>query len=347
MDVLDHLTAHGHEQVTIARDPAAGYVGIVAIHSTALGPAVGGTRLRAYGSFDEALTDALRLSRGMTYKNALAGLPFGGGKSVLLGPPPPDRAAFFRAHARVIEQLGGAYVAGEDVGTTPADMQVMAEVTRHVGGLVSGVGDPSPYTAHGVRRAMEAAADARWGPGGLAGRTVAIQGLGSVGRHLASELAGFGARLIVADVDPGRVEDAVAAHGATMADPAAIHAAAADVFAPCALGGVLDDGTIPAIRAAIVCGAANNQLLEPRHAGDLAARGILYVPDYVANAGGVISGSVDLAGWPRARMTAALDGIYDTVRWVLALADADHLTPAAAADRLAEHRLAAGRASGT
>ncbi|MGE3277703.1 MAG: Leu/Phe/Val dehydrogenase [Vicinamibacterales bacterium] len=342
MDILSALTIGGHEQVTIARDPDAGYTGILAIHDTRLGPALGGTRLWTYASFDEALGDALRLSRGMTYKNALAGLPFGGGKSVLLGPPPPDRAAFFRAHARAVERLAGRYLTGEDVGTTPADMAVMAEITRHVGGLEAGVGDPSPFTARGVLRAMEAAADHVWGPGGLGGRTVAIQGLGNVGRHLAAALAARGVRLIVSDVDEARARAAVETHGAMAVAPDAIHQAPADIFAPCALGGGLDDTTIPALLALVVCGAANNQLAEPRHADALSDRGILYVPDFVANAGGVISGTVDLAGWDRARMDTALDGIYDTVQHVLDRATADGSSTAAAAERLAEARIAAG-----
>jgi len=339
IDLLQELESGGHERLIVSRDPAAGYTGIIAIHSTTLGPAVGGTRLRTYASFDEAVTDALRLSRGMTYKNALAGLPFGGGKSVLPGPAPADRAAFIRAHGRAVHELGGMFRTGEDVGTSPADMAVMAEVTPYVAGLESGMGDPSPFTAHGVVRAMQAAARETWGTDSLAGRTVAIQGLGHVGAHLAHELASLGARLVVADIDGARAREVASVHGATVLSPDVIVAAACDIFAPCALGGILDDTSIPAVAARIVCGAANNQLAESRHDGALAARGILYVPDYVANAGGVISGSVDLAGWSRSRMEAAVDAIYDTVRAVVRDSRTSDCPTGTAADRMAEARL--------
>ncbi len=348
-DLVAALQKYGHEHVNVCHDPASGYLGIIAIHSTVLGPAIGGTRLWRYASLDEALVDALRLSRGMTYKNALAGLPFGGGKSVLPAPlvgegaagtlAGPAREAFFRAHGRFIERLKGGYITGEDVGTSPADMALIARETRWVGGLTEGVGDPSPFTARGVCRAIEAASHALWGSDSLNGRTVAIQGLGNVGRHLAAELDARGARLIVADLDRTRVAEVVARHGATAVSPEAVLEAGADILAPCALGGILNDDSIPRLRVAAVAGGANNQLLDPRHGDALAARGILYVPDYVANAGGVISGSVDLAGWDRARMETALDGIYTTVGEVLARARDWKVAPHVAADRLAEVRL--------
>jgi len=343
-DLLAALESGDHERLIVSRDPTAGYTGIIAIHSTTLGPAVGGTRLRTYASFDEAMTDALRLSRGMTYKNAMAGLPFGGGKSVLLGPPPADRAALFRAHGRAVHQLGGTFRTGEDVGTSPDDMAVMADVTPYVAGLERGMGDPSPFTAHGVVRAMQAAAREVWGTDSLEHRTVAIQGLGHVGASLARELSALGARLVVADIDADRASAVAAAEGATLAAPDAIMTAACDILAPCALGGILDDASIPALRARMVCGAANNQLAESRHDAALAARGVIYVPDYVANAGGVISGSVDLAGWSRARMEDAIDAIYDTVRAVIEAARASGRPTGAAADGIAEARLAAGPA---
>lgn len=338
------LEQFGHEQLTICRDPSAGYVGIIAVHSTALGPAVGGTRLWHYPSLGRALIDALRLSRGMTYKNALAGLPFGGGKSVLLAPGQPldgpPREALFRAHARFVDRMKGLYITAEDVGTTPADMELMARETPHVAGLLRGVGDPSPFTARGVCRAMQAAAHTLWGRDTLEGRTVAIQGLGSVGSHLATDLAARGAQLLVTDVDPARVERVVAALGAVAIEPMDIFDVPVDIFAPCALGGVLDDETIPRLRVQAVVGAANNQLLEARHGDALASRQILYVPDYVANAGGVISGSVDIAGWDRARMHEQLDRIYDTVLEVCSRAREWETTPVRAADRLAEERIA-------
>ena len=338
----------GHQQVTLVRDPSAGYAGILAIHSTVLGPAVGGTRVRRYGSFEEAVSDALRLSRGMTFKNALAGLPFGGGKAVLMGPAPEGgeaRDAFFRAHGRAVEGLGGRFVTAEDVGTSPADMAVAAQETAHVAGLERGMGDPSPYTARGVLRAMEAAALDRWGTPELTGRLVALQGLGNVGMHLARLLRARGARLVVADVAEARVEVARRELDAEAVSPGEILAVEADILAPCALGGILNGDTVEGLRVEVVCGGANNQLGVLEDGDRLAARGILYVPDYVANAGGVITGGVDIAGWSRDRMEAALEGIFDTTRAVLAAAREWGVAPQRAADRLAEERLRAAGAA--
>ena len=350
MDLLALMHLSDHQQVTVVRDPSAGYVGIVAIHSTVLGPAVGGTRVWRYGSFEEAVADALRLSRGMTFKNALAGLPFGGGKAVLMGPVPEEgevREAFFRAHGRAVEGLGGRFVTAEDVGTSPADMEIAARETRHVAGLERGMGDPSPYTARGVLRAMEAAALDRWGTSELAGRRVAIQGLGNVGRHLARLLRERGARLVVADVAKGRVEAARQELDAEAVLPEEILGVEADILAPCALGGILDPDTVEGLQVEVVCGGANNQLQTLENGDRMAARGVLHVPDYVANAGGVITGGVDIAGWSRDRMEAALEGIFDTTGAVLAAAREWGVAPQRAADRLAEERLqAAGVESG-
>ncbi|WP_437567820.1 Glu/Leu/Phe/Val dehydrogenase dimerization domain-containing protein [Sorangium sp. So ce542] len=345
--VFETLAAMGHEQVLFCADEPAGYRAIIAIHSTALGPALGGTRLLAYASDEEALVDALRLSRGMTYKNALAGMDVGGGKAVILrGAGPLDRERLFRAHGRFVERLGGRFITGEDVGTTPADMELIRRETRHVKGLAGEGGDPSPWTARGVLRAIQAAARHRWGSDDLAGRTVALQGCGSVGGRLAAELHRAGARLLVADVAPDRARHVAAELGATVVPPDAIASAEADIFAPCALGGVLDDRAVRELRAEIVAGAANNQLLEPRHGEALAARGVLYVPDVVANAGGVLSGGADLFGWSRAEVERRVHAIHDTVLRVLDLAAADGAPPALAAERLAEQRLRARAATG-
>ncbi|MFN2447891.1 MAG: Glu/Leu/Phe/Val dehydrogenase family protein, partial [Vicinamibacterales bacterium] len=227
--------------------------------------------------------------------------------------------------------------------TTPADMAMVAEETRHVAGLTTGVGDPAPFTARGVCRAMQAVASVLWGRDDLEGRTVAIQGLGSVGTHLAEALAARGARLLVSDLDPTRVDHVVSELRAVAIAPANVVDVPVDIFAPCALGGVLDDETVPRLRAQAVVGAANNQLLEPRHGDALAAREILYIPDYAANAGGVISGSVDIAGWDRGKMEAAIDRIYDTVLEICSKARAAHTTPARAADRMVEDRIAQAR----
>ncbi|WP_437827954.1 Glu/Leu/Phe/Val dehydrogenase dimerization domain-containing protein [Sorangium sp. So ce1153] len=346
--VFDTLAAMGHEQVLFCADEPAGYRAIIAVHSTALGPALGGTRLLRYASDEGALVDALRLSRGMTYKNALAGMDVGGGKAVILrsGAEPLDRARLFRAHGRFIERLGGRFITGEDVGTTPADMELIRRETRHVKGLAGEGGDPSPWTARGVLRAIQAAARHRWGSDDLAGRTVALQGCGSVGSRLAAELHRTGARLIVADVEAERARHVAAELGASVAPPDEIASIQADIFAPCALGGVFDDRAVQALRAEIVAGAANNQLLEPRHGDALAARGVLYVPDVVANAGGVLSGGADLFGWPRAEVERRVHAIYDTVLRVLDMAKVDGAPPHLAAERLAEQRLRERAAAG-
>jgi leucine dehydrogenase len=336
-----------HERVVFYRDEEAGYRAVIAIHSTAAGPAVGGTRLWSYPREEDAVIDALRLSRGMTYKNAMAGLPFGGGKSVILAAGAGegmDREALFLAHGRAVERLGGQYITAEDVGTSPADMAILRRETRHVGGLPDRSGDPSPVTARGVAQGIRAAAFHRWGSDVLAGRTVAIQGCGSVGFHLARELDALGARLVVADVDAGRVRRTVEETGAGTVAPDAIFDVAADLFAPCALGGILNEETIPRLRVEIVAGAANNQLREPADGDRLRERGILYAPDYVINAGGVLcGGGRELLGWSEEETRARVDGIYDTLLAVLRLAEAGGVAPHVAADRLAEERLAALR----
>ena len=339
MEIRELHPGGEHERVVEAIDEAAGYHGIVAIHSTKLGPAVGGTRVWPYKSFDEALTDALRLSRGMTYKAALAGLPFGGGKSVIIAESRKmDRESVFRAHGRFINHFNGQYITGEDVGTTPADMELVRQETPYAAGLAHKSGDPSPFTAHGVFRAMQAAAFHRWKSANLTGRAVAIQGCGSVGYQLARELHKAGALLMVTDIDSARAARVAKELGAKQIQPDKIFDADADILAPCALGGILNDETIPRLRVALVCGAANNQLGEDRHAEALEARGILYVPDYVANAGGIINGAREMGRAP-VDSNAAIEAIYDTVLQILAMAAAQHIAPARAADRLAEARL--------
>src|SRR5215467_11991223 len=328
----------GYERVVWGTDEAAGYQGIVVIHSTALGPAVGGTRYWTYKTEQDALTDALRLARGMTYKNALAGLPFGGGKSIIMrNGGPVDREKLFRAHGRMVDSFAGKYITAEDVGTSPADMEYILKETSYVGGLQGQSGDPSPHTARGVFRAMQAAAKYKWGSDDLAGKTVAIQGCGHVGYFLAGELARVGAKLMVTDVDPAKVKRVVDDYKATAVAPEAIYSAAAEVFAPCALGGILNDQTIPQLKAQLVVGGANNQLLEPRHGDQLEARGILYAPDYAANAGGVINGCCrEMLGWDEARALATIDAIYDTVLKIFEVAKKENIAASRAADTLAE-----------
>ncbi|MBB4634564.1 Leu/Phe/Val dehydrogenase [Longimicrobium terrae] len=336
---LREIQVAGWERVVEARDGA--YHALIALHSTVLGPAVGGTRLWRYASTGDALHDVLRLSRGMTYKSALAGLDAGGGKSVILAPERiEDRAALFRAHGRAVQALGGAYVTADDVGTRAGDMDFIGEETAHVVGLSARSGDPSPRTARGVFRAIEAAVQHRSGAEGVRGLRVAVQGCGGVGRSLVSELRRAGAEVAVADVDAARADAVAAELGAEVVTPDVIHAIDADVFAPCALGGVLNEASIPELRAGIVAGGANNQLREPEDGARLAERGILYVPDYVANAGGVITGVHELRGRPAREAAARVEAIFDTATRVLRRAAQAGIPPHQAAGQLAEERIA-------
>jgi leucine dehydrogenase len=316
------------------------YRGFVAIHSTKLGPAVGGTRFWKYESDDAAIKDLLRLARGMTYKNALASIPFGGGKSIILRPEGEfDREKVLRAHGRFVDTFDGTYITAEDVGTNPDDMAIVRQETTHVKGLRGLSGDPSPFTARGVFRAMQAAAKHRWGSESLARKTVALQGCGNVGYHLASNLHKAEARLIVTDVDPAKVSRLVNEFGATAIGLDEIYAADANIYAPCALGGTINDDTLPQFKVEIIVGGANNQLLEPQHGDELERRGILYAPDYAANAGGIINGCRELLGWEASRSSKKVDEIYDTVLAIFQTASAEGIPTYKAADRLAEKRL--------
>ncbi|HEY1937119.1 MAG TPA: Glu/Leu/Phe/Val dehydrogenase [Candidatus Angelobacter sp.] len=330
----------GYERVVCGTDESSGYRGIIVVHSTALGPALGGTRYWSYASEEEAMTDVLRLARGMTYKNALAGLPCGGGKSIVIrGEGTGDREKLFRAHGQLVNSFKGKYITAEDVGTSPSDMEYILQETSHVAGLQGRSGDPSPHTARGVFRAMQAAARQKWGSDDLSGRAVAIQGCGHVGYFLAGELARAGARLLVTDVDQTKVNRVVEDHGATAAGTDEIYSASTDVFAPCALGGVLNDQTIPQLKVSLVVGGANNQLLEPRHGDLLQQRGILYAPDYAVNAGGVINGCCrEMLGWDVPKTLAKTDAIYDTLLTIFEMAERERIPTYQAADRLAEER---------
>ena len=340
MEITEKVTSTNHEQVLIGRDHESGYHGIIAVHSTALGPAVGGTRFWNYASEEEALTDALRLSQGMTYKTALAGLPLGGGKSIIIGDnKTQNREALLRAHGRFVDTLKGRYVTAEDVGTSPADMEIVRLETQHVAGLIGRSGDPSPYTALGVFRAIQASNNFLSDTDELSGLTVAIQGCGNVGYHLAKLLHESGVKLIVTDVNRENLSRVVDDFAAQAVQPGEIFSVKADVFAPCALGGVINDETIPQLKVRIVAGSANNQLLEERHGAMLQARRILYAPDYVANAGGVLNGCVEVLGWIPEDALRKVTEIYDTVLSIFNSAEAEGITPNEAADRLAEDRL--------
>ena len=344
MEITEHLTSSDHERVLIGRDSEIGYRGIIAIHSTALGPAVGGTRFWNYATEEAALTDALRLSRGMTYKTALARLPLGGGKSIIIGNnKTQQREQLFRAHGRFVETLRGRYITAEDVGTSPTDMEIVRRETQHVAGLLGLSGDPSPSTARGVFRAIQASAKYLWGNDDLSKATVAVQGCGNVGYHLATLLHDAGAALVVTDVNDQNVSRLVNEISAKAVEPDEIYGTQADIFAPCALGGVINDQTIPQLKVRIIAGAANNQLLEDRHGEMLKEKGILYAPDYAANAGGVFNGCRELFGWDLAHTSRKVDEIYETVLRIFEVAQEQGIATNQAADRLAEDRLRKAR----
>lgn len=340
MPALDSVEFDDHQQVVFCNIPSCGLKAIIAIHDTTRGPAVGGCRMWPYRSRAEALEDALRLSRGMTYKAAVAELPFGGGKSVIIGDPRTDKSErLFRALGVCIDKLAGRYVVAEDVGTSLADMEWVRKQTRHVAGIAEGGGgDPAPATAHGVYHGIRAAVRHRLGRDSLDGIAVAVQGLGHVGALLCRLLAADGARLTVADIDDRALRCAVEGFGAVAVAPEAIYDAEVDVLAPCALGAVINDDTVPRLAAAIVAGSANNQLARDRHGAALGARGILYAPDYVINAGGIINIAHEGPGYRRAEAFAHVARIHDTLMTLFARADADGVPTNQAADRLAEER---------
>jgi valine dehydrogenase (NAD+) len=333
---------HLHEQVVFAADAATGLTSIIALYSTALGPGLGGTRFYPYASEQDALEDVLNLSRSMAYKNALAGLPHGGGKAVIIGDPARDKTEpLLRAYGRFVDSLGGRYVTACDVGTYVADMDVVGQETRWATGrseVNGGAGDSSVLTAFGVFQGMRASAEHLWGTPSLAGRRVGIAGVGKVGVHLVGHLLDEGASVVATDVSEAAVARVRAAYAGVdvLPDAEALVRADLDIYSPCAMGGALDDEVVAVLQAAIVCGAANNQLAHPGIEKQLADRGVLYAPDYVVNSGGVIQVADELQGFDfdRARAKAAL--IYDTTRRVFDLAAADGVPPALAADRLAE-----------
>lgn len=348
MHIFEDMAAHRHDQLAFWSEPESGYRGIIAIHDTTLGPALGGTRFWRYASEREALVDALRLSRGMTYKAAIAGLNLGGGKSVILADERTrDRERLFRAHGRAVESLGGRYITAEDVGTSVEDMEFVRAETRWVVGVRGGSGDPSPATAHGVYQGIRACARERYGDPSLEGAHVTVQGVGHVGYHLCSELASEGARITVADINPASVRRVVDEFAATAVAPDEIYDVPADIFAPCALGGVVNDRTVGRLRVDIVAGSANNQLAEPRHGNALQERGILFAPDYVINAGGLINVYGELHGWSAERTRRKAAAIYDVLLDVFRRARQDGITAAEASNRVALQKLAAARRPGS
>lgn len=343
MDTFPQLLEDGFEGLHYFADQKTGMRALIGIHSTKLGPALGGTRaLATYESEVAAVTDVLRLARGMTYKAALAGLPHGGGKAVLMLPRGWfDRGALFEAFGRAVESLHGRYITTEDSGTSPDDMEYVQRHTRSVVGLKATSGDPSPVTAVGVARGMEAVAKHLFGSPDLKGVRVTLLGVGHVGFALAGELHRRGAKLFVADLKRESLDRAVKEFGATAVNDRELLSMEADIFAPCALGAVLDDRTIPLLRVKAVAGAANNQLAEARHGKMLAERGILYAPDYAINAGGLINVAQEVVGYDRAKALERAGKIYDTIDALLTRSKATGQRPEQVADKMVEEKLEA------
>ena len=335
----------GHEQVVFCEDRASGLKAIIAIYSTVLGPALGGTRFYPYATEEDALHDVLNLSRAMAYKASCAGLDLGGGKAVIIGDPEQVKTeALLRAYGRFVHSLGGRYITACDVGTYVQDMDVVGRESRWVSGRSpeeGGAGDSAVLTAYGVFQGMRAAAEAVWGSPTLRGKRVGVAGVGKVGHHLVDHLLEDGASVVIADINAETAERVRAAHPEIeVVAPEALVSQPMDVYAPCALGGALSDETVPVLQAKVVCGAANNQLDHPGIEKVLADRGVLYAPDYVVNSGGLIQVEDEFHGYSEPRAKAKAARIFDTTRRVFQLAEAEGVPPAVAADRLAERRMA-------
>ncbi len=343
MSVFNLRAYDGHEQIVFCSDEYSGLKAIICIHDTTLGPAVGGCRMWEYNTDEGALVDALRLSRGMSYKNAMAGLQMGGGKSVIIGNPNTSKSDdLFEAFGRFVESLNGRYISAEDVGITPADMAIVNRETNYVVGLEGKSGDPSPVTAYGVFKGMKAAVKHRLGRDNLDGISVAVQGAGHVGYYLCEHLAKEGAKIFVTDINKDSVDRVVKNCAATAVDVDDIYSQDVDVYAPCALGATINNITIPMLKASIVAGAANNVLAEDKHGEELKKRGILYAPDYVINAGGIINVNYE-DNYDQAKALAKVDEIYDTLTEIFVTADKEGKTTNIVADKLAKNRILQAR----
>lgn len=342
MQVFERMQAHGYEQLAFCHDKTSGLRAVIVIHDTTLGPALGGCRMWKYDSEEAAIEDALRLARGMTYKSAVAGLNLGGGKSVIIGDSRTEKSeALLRAFGRFVQSLQGRYWTAEDVGTSVEDIEVIRQETDYVAGTAGqgGSGDPSPATAYGVYRGIRACLGEITGQDSLEGRVVAIQGTGHVGLSLAGLLHEAGAKLVVSDIYQDRLQVAVAEYGARAVSPESIYDCDCDVFSPCALGAVINAGTVPRLRCKVVAGAANNQLATEADGDALEARGILYAPDYVINAGGVINVADELQGYNRDRAYRKIGQVGENLKKVFALAKERAIPSYRAADLVAEQRI--------
>ena len=344
MNIFSKMKEYDYEQLVFCQDKSTGLKAIIAIHDTTLGPALGGTRICEYETDEEAIEDALRLAKGMTYKNAALGLNLGGGKAVILGDPKKIKSeALFRAFGRFVEGLNGRYITGEDMNATQQDASYINCETDYIVGLETGSGNPSPVTAYGVFKGIQAAVNEIYGSDDLTGRTIAIQGLGAVGRLLAERLHEAGAKLYVTTRDRAKIDKAVAELGATAVGLDEIFSVECDVFSPCARGAVINDKTIEQFKCKIIAGAANNQLAESKHGDMLEEKGILYVPDYIINAGGVINIIDDISGREYNRENALKNTakIYEACKKVFEIAKRDNVPTYKAADIMAEERIAA------
>lgn len=347
MEILEYMRKYGHEQLAMWSDPETGLKAFIAIHDTTLGPSCGGLRIWPHATEEDAIMDVLRLSRAMTYKSAAAGLKLGGGKGLIWADSRTDKNDdLLRSFGRFVDSLGGRYITTEDVGMTPDDVKVIRQVTKHVVGLpkdMGGAGDTSPLTGLGVYLGMKAAAKAIWGNDSLKGRVIAMQGFGNVSSQTAMHLMEEGIELYVSDIHEESLERARKI-GAKIVAPDAIYDVDADIFSPCALGGIINDDTITRIKAKVIAGGANNQLLEPRHGAELRKRGILYAPDYIINAGGIIQAAAEFEGIldpERTRRTT--EGIYETTERVIHISEAEDIATSEAADHLAERRIQEAR----
>lgn len=343
MEIFKRMEQHDYEQLVFCQDKNSGLKAIICIHDTTLGPALGGTRMWNYETEEEAIEDAIRLGRGMTYKNAAAGLNLGGGKTVIIGDPLKDKnEEMFRAFGRFIQGLNGRYITAEDVGTTVADMDLIHEETDFVTGIspaFGSSGNPSPVTAYGIYIGMKAAALEAFGDDSLEGKTITVQGVGNVAYTLCKHLHEEGAKLIVTDINQDAVQRAVNDFGAVAVAPNDIYSQEADIFAPCAMGAIINDETIPQLKVKVVAGSANNQLKEERHGDELEAKGIVYAPDFVINSGGVINVADELYGYNNERAMKRVETIYDSITRIFEISKRDGIPSYIAAERMAEERI--------
>ncbi|WP_085991954.1 Glu/Leu/Phe/Val family dehydrogenase [Oceanobacillus senegalensis] len=349
MGIFENMEEHDYEQLVFCQDKNSGLKAIIAIHDTTLGPALGGTRMWTYKTEEEAVIDALRLAKGMTYKNAAAGLDLGGGKTVIIGDPKKDKnPELFRAFGRYIQSLNGRYITAEDVGTAVDDMDIVHLETDFVTGVspaFGSSGNPAPVTAYGVYMGMKASANEAFGSDSLEGKVVAVQGVGNVAYALCEHLYKEGAKLIVTDINDEAVKRAVNNFEAKAVKPEEIYDAECDIYAPCALGGIVNDDTINRIRAKVIAGSANNQLKEDRHGEILHEKGIVYAPDYIINAAGVINVADELHGYNRDRVMKKVEIIYDNLKKIYKISKDKNIPTYLAADRMAEHRIESVRKS--